>query len=345
MATKARTADDWRSMIYNPEIKVDLYLNGSGISERQVENIRSLFARLSEYERELDMDIANMTADQIGQIFNKSILYGRGSHSTALRYTKALLPYIRFFRGLHPSNEPIPSEKDIIAAFDRCADERFRQSMVGDPQGLQSILDTICSPEESNDNTLVVRGYFWFAFIGINKLDAMSIRTKDMDILDMTISYKGKTLRLPQESHNCFRRLYILDHFILKNPNPNSSKSTAYPRSNTDCLLRRPPAWGAWANADTGGINSLSEFVSRALSKSCLDVYPTYHSVEYSGLFYRNYDPDDFSIPTFAEYLRETYPYPPNASEKERKTVDRNRYSWLSAAKKDFVAWREAFHS
>lgn len=209
-------------------------------------------------------------------------------------------------------------------------DQKMRRFMVASPQHLQSILDGVFRPVDSESIDCLYRCYLWMAFAGLGESDAVSVKTSEIDFVNMTIEYGGRSYELYREAAPAFHMACEATEFVYDHPSYTQRRS----RYTGECLMR--------------GIRTAQVKVSTVTAS----IYKVFHDngietnfgrLRRSGIFYRAYEAErmgypanfDDEIAARMEHIRGDYR---NSTEKKQAAAHE-----LHDLLADYNYWKGAF--
>ena len=244
-----------------------------------------------QYEERWESDMCTQDADTLQVIFNQVAGVRKGGSRI---YVSILRAY-----GKWCLQNGIPGATDgLLSVNAEDGSEKLKYQTVRNPRHLQSFLDLICDQENEKTSDNNIRSYCWLAYAGLSNEDALTIRTQDIDLQNMTINVSGVSYPIYREALPAIRNCATLSSFLYKHPNYSANKIVYRPRIPGDLLLR-----GIKANPTAKTLRVELSYRNKKVAdagKTNLDL--SYFRIWISGVFYRMYEdemagfPVDFSF-------------------------------------------------
>jgi len=274
--------------MYNAEIK-ERFIQFYAKTPKTKRFLISTFNKIEEYEQEWEADLCTKTEEEIHQALD-DLISGMLT-KTQLTTLATLREYVRWCLVMQ-----IPGACDGMLHIQTVGIKKVKEQMIANPLQLQIFLDSMFVKESKEQLDNLYRCYSWLAFCGVKEEDVASLRTNDVDLVNMRIHYKDKELPIYLESLPAFRNVTLLDSFVYDHP--NYSKPIRRDRQPGDALLR----------GIKGGVNvalfkdKLNKINAKAIQQGRTDVKLTYDRIQMSGLFFRMYEKEMAGIePDFTE--------------------------------------------
>ena len=313
--------------MYNEALKQRFIQENAG-SDMTRKSLTTVFNAIEKYEQDWNADCCTKTAEELQPMLNEVI----GIRSNSRGVTMSLLH--SYARWCLQNNVSGACRGMLEASVDNSG--KIRQQMVQGPLQLQQYLNTVFPPEEDKTVDLVYRCYLWCAFIGLEEDAVLELRTQDVDLNAMTVSYGEKVYYLPQEAGSAFRMVVELESFNYSHKNYGT---ICRERNEGDMLLR--------GYKGETKIRTLRAAVTDAGAAAVKDGKTqrrlTYDKAKLSGLFYRIYEREcNGAEPGFDRLASEW------ASSKQLEDADPNKYRIMRNKKKrelenDYANWKHAF--
>lgn len=189
--------------MYNEELKTEFLRrypdNGTG------KVARTILQAMEPYENKWCADLCTRTASELQPAINKVAPLRTESQA---RQLIILREYARWCmeRGVEGACDGIfhvkSGDSDVM-----------RRQMVASPEDLDSCMDQVFPPVETEDITCVYRCYFWMAYSGMREGDIFSVRIEHLDFDNMVIRLDGRTYPIYQEARKAFQLAASLEDF------------------------------------------------------------------------------------------------------------------------------------
>lgn len=321
--------------MYQPEIKqrfITEFTSGKDMQDR----IRRLFQSFESAEQAAGTDLTLLPAETLQKAFSA----GNGLRSSA---AEDMLYVLRAYYKWRIQNN-LPAEKSVFVLTTDDLGKVFDQ-MVGSPLHLLQKLDNVFDLPEEETVHCVYRTYLWLAFIGVEEEDVVHIKTKDVRLSAMTLTYGGRTYELPRESLLDFTKTCRLTSFNFDNRHYQMRRD----RAPGDYLLRtiRMPQFS---------LASSRVLVSQMLNRRACDPSGrrinegyklSYGRIALSGVFYRAYERERIGLdPGFQELVNaEIDPKIQSGEYKlgKYRTPNKIKNQRLRAYQKDYRRWKLVF--
>lgn len=195
--------------MYNAELKEQFILQATQNSG-QMDRIRFLFNLIAPYEESAGEDICTMGLED-AKIALKGCL---GFRTSSVASTLTLIKdYVRWCAA-----NSIPGANEVILTFKPGDFLSPKEYWVSGPMHLKLTLDRIFDPEDLETVELVYRGYFWFAFMGVQDSDIMTITEDQFDFRNMLLDIGNNSYHIYPESLPTLNRLCDLQDFRYIHP-------------------------------------------------------------------------------------------------------------------------------
>ena len=305
--------------MYNQEIK-EKYIKEEAKSHRGKTRSTIFFNAIEPYETKWNSDLCSMKVEQLSEVLQKTS--GMSVTTRSSNYTRAK----RYIEWCIANNVPgacgaiLDVKRDDISQV-----ENIRRRTVKNPFELNVFLNQLFDPDTEDTIDLTYRCYFWCAYAGIKQEDVMSIRTRNVDLIDGVIRYKGEEFPIYQEARTVFKKCVKLNQFINKK---YKSEIVYKDRVDGNLLLRGLRA--APTVSYFGGL--ISKIVKAANDNGKVNKTLAYTDAYISGFYYRMYLRESAGLPIPFEQLTK-------AIYGDIKPKDIGRYA--TAVKKNYYSWKE----
>ncbi len=313
--------------MYNEALKQRFIQENAGSNKTQ-RNLVTLFNSVEKYEQDWDADCCTKTAEELQPMLNDVIGIRSNSQTVTLSFLRS------YARWCIQNHIPGACAGLLEASVDNSG--KLRLQMVQGPLQFQQYLNTIFAPEEDETIDLIYRCYLWCAFIGLEEEAVPELRTQDVDLNAMTVSYGEKVYYLFKEAVPAFQKVLELDSFDYSHKNYGTIRRA---RNEGDMLLR--------GYKGETKIRTLRAAVTAAGAAAVKDSKTqrrlTYDKAKLSGLFYRIYEREcNGAEPGFDRLASEW------VSSKQVEDADPNKYRIMRNKKKrelenDYANWKHAF--
>lgn len=288
-----------------------------------------IFEAMSAYEKTYEKDLSAFSVEEMQPAMNN--ILGMRSGSKWMGIT-ILREYVRWC-GLNK----IPDACDSINHVDLLGLDKIRLQMVSSPLQLQNYLNEIFDPEEKGSIDNIYRCFFWMGYAGIAEEDTLSITNEDVDLVNLTIKYKGDRLPIYREAIPAFKNAVELKSFLYEHP--NYRKPISRDRVPGSSIMRGMKADMRIMTMRSTTSKRITEAFKEGKTKRQLSFY----RVWISGLFYRMYELEragiavNFSEVALQEMEGKTY------SLEGRATLRQKQNRKIREYMTDYQRWKVAF--
>jgi hypothetical protein len=310
--------------LYNEDRK-SAFIEQHSKNEQTQRFVKYVFASTLEYEKKYNLDVCQLPHEVILEIASNSFGFKHRSIQIALG---VLLEYEGWCKSKgYEVVENIDEAVEISSTS-----PRMQTLMVASPYHLQTLLNKVFDPEDFDTVDILYRTYFWFAFAGIDELDAVELRVSDIDLVKMLILGKYEIYR---EGLQTLHKACFLKKF---NPaNYSTRKKTPKDRLVSEYVFRSTRS----EKYTRDGIRTLIRREMMAANKYGYSFFTTYDKIKLSGIFYREFERERIGIePTLSEIIEDKrqkgyklFAVRPNSA--ENKIRLENIY--------DYNNWKKAF--
>ena len=274
-------------------------------SEATARAIVRLFDIIETYEEEWGADVCTRSAEQLQPMINQILGLRSKSKWTGML---VLRDYVR-----RRILEKFPGACDGMMHVSLLGLERLKQQMVSSPLHLQRYLDEVFEPEAEQTFDDTYRCLLWMAYAGASDKDAVDVRSRDVNLDNLSIDIGKETIPIYREALPAFRNVVTLGSFRYKHGRYNNPIYRA--RVPGDQILRGVKSTSSLLPIRTAIAKRMAEATKdpedrrfpRSKELGYTEQRLTYKRVWLSGLFYRTYEeerlgiPPDFSKQAFAE--------------------------------------------
>ena len=260
--------------MYNEELK-NKFIESYTESVNSIRSCRDLFNVLEKYENEWGADICTRSEDELRDVLESIVGFRISSHHMRLlilkRYAKWCL------------EQNIPGACDALLRIKIDGIERFRNSTVASPLGLQMYLDTLFRKETDQGTDSILRCYLWLAYGGATEKEIVNIRKEDVHLDLMEVVYNDKVIPIYREALPAFKCCLRLNEMkVLRN-----GFAAVYQRADGDILLRTIKD----AHPTSASLKAhLSTVAKRRIDEGKTTTRLSYYKAWLSGVFYRMYE-------------------------------------------------------
>ena len=211
--------------MYNEGRKND-FINAFGMDRWKFRWATATFNSVERMERKLGKDIADMTADEVGEALATSDIISSATLSNRI-------PFIVRYKTWCVENgfSAIPvSSGDIHADVSKT----IRNTMVYSPDNLHRILDESFQERSENDSKCIYKAHLWFAYAGMQDLDSVRVRVSDIDFNQCSVFIDNRMYFFPDVGrrdvkHACEMKTF--DRIV-------NGKPRSFRREDNDKVLR-----------------------------------------------------------------------------------------------------------
>lgn len=189
------------------------YLLDTSLSAEEAARAKRCLMKVRGFEDGVGKDVSELTADETESLFR--------SLPESSRFT--ILTYIRKYTSWCIRNGRSASDGAVLLYRPSGLDET-RSDMVANPTGLQSVLDSVYSPESSMTLSVVYRCFAWCAFSGVPIEDTVCLTSESIDFGERLIRHGSHTYRLYAESVPAFKVACGNTWFRSEHPNHGGAK-------------------------------------------------------------------------------------------------------------------------
>lgn len=287
---------------------------------------KSVFNTTKQREEELGKDLCEFTTGDLQPVMDTGFGSRTRTVSTAISFIRS---YIRWCKEQgYPTNDGIDDVKINMG-------EKIKKGMVASPAHLEKILDKIFEPVSSGTLDCLYRCFLWMIYAGIKDIDAVEVKTSEIDFDLMTIEHNGKSYEIYREAVPAFKLACTATQFRYINPNYSEEKQGNFRnRFLGEYLLRgfRSPK----IQIKTMRAVTYKHFKEGGVETS-------YNKLRLSGLFYKVYEmercgePVNFDGYVVEEMAKEEHHYHTNYTRnKLANTIKRD-------LENDYACWKEVF--
>ena len=327
-----------RKNLYNP-IQKERFLESIQTSNTMEDLFRNVFAFVSEEEEARGADVCTWDAEALRECLEK--LAGLRSYSSGNR-AQLLKRYIRWCLDKH-----INGASNAIFSLEADGSGKIREMSVSGPADLQRRLDSFLSPEEDLTADLILRGYCWFAFMGLSEEESVAVESGDVSLDYRLITRADRRYFMPEEAFNCMKAL-MGPCFHYSHPQ-YSEEYVTRDRAEGKKLLR------GLRNPEPG-VKSLRAMLANkkaeARREGKSDTRISYYRIWLSGEFYRMYQSEQNGAEVDFLYLGEralqmreasSKPYKLE-SEKGKRTENSKKREIAREFRIDYERWKATYY-
>ena len=259
--------------MYNRSLKIQ-FIDECIRDNRNAQKIcLSIFTIIESWEIVWGADICTRSVQDLQPIFN----FLNGVRANTFSRVIILRRYLEwcFYKGV------LGATKEYLKVKIPSIDTMRERSVISSKQ-VQKYLDAVFEPEEKLTMDNVYRCYYWLAFMGVEKTDALFITIDDVDLASAKIIYNNIEYKIYKEAipafQNCVRQTQFMKRI-------NNGAEIFLNRHSSKYLLR------GIKNIFTP--ESIAVLLSNknkiAFAKKKIDKKMTYDRFWLSGLFCRTY--------------------------------------------------------
>lgn len=320
--------------MYNEETKKRFIAEFSTSVSRQ-QSASTMFNTLEPYEREWGADFCTRTKEEIAPVVEE---IAGGRTGSKLRFF-ILRAYIKWC----VANNIEGAREDIFLLTD-IGLPKLKRHMVANPQHLQRYLDYVCHPLSDETNGCIFRCYYWLAYSGIGEEDAFLVKSSDVDLVNLVVTFRGMEYPIYEEAKLAFKQCKELNRFKIYRSNiPNGFYKD---RVDSDLLLRGTECVLSPNTMKTEAVRKTKNPYAATIGRQDenLELQLSYSRLWLSGVFYRTYKLESIGItPNFMGLAK-------RQMEGRTYKLDIGRNLPISKAKKiarvylyDYENWKKVF--
>ena len=324
--------------MYNAEQK-EAFLASAKLTPSMDSLFRNVFLLVAPYEEEKQADICTWGREECQSVLEK--LAGFRSYSSDNR-AKLLRRYASWCLA-----ENVPGATDNLLSSRASGKSKVREMTVSGPEHLEKILNAVFDPVEMATSDIILRGYCWLAFSGLQDEEIAEVSAKEVDLDRFLISHNGAVFQLCTQAISTMRILREMSAFRYYHPGYDEDFIWRV-RSDGDKLLRG--IRGAKPNVLVLR-SMLSTRVNEAYKSGKIDVKISCYRLWISGQFYRMFqkermgEPVDFSdLASFGIRQKEEKGRPYKlSSENGGRTIAGKTNEISSSYREDYERWKRAY--
>ena len=211
--------------MYNEERK-SAFMENNGLDHWKFKWATSVFNTVEHYERELGIDIAEMTAEEVSKALVTSDIT---SHATISNRTSFIVRYKEWcaehgFKSVHID------AADVHVDFS----DNIRETMVCSEKQLVSIFEKAFPEKSENDSKCIYKAHLWLGYAGMQDLDTVRVRSSDIDFNQCAVFLDNKMYYFPEEGKRDIRHASEMEVFVRV----VNGKPRTFRRSDGDTILR-----------------------------------------------------------------------------------------------------------
>lgn len=282
--------------MYNEQQKLSFIKHYASQSIIEVQ-LKGLFEKVAGTETDLDKDLSQFEVSDMQIVL--PMIAGFSSETTR----KAIYLLKQYIKWCNDTNCPdvneqllqLPTSK-IMAGFE----EGIERELITSPLQLQTHLDAIFRPIESNSIHNIYRAFLWLAYSGLAEQDIRVVTKNHINWNHMAIYINNDSYPIYREEVSTLMNCITLTHF--EKCNPIHFKKQYLQRSMDNAIIRG-------AEGTTGVDRSeLSKIARNAHKLGKIDYVISYTNVWTSGVFYNAYECERAGVPyDFSAAIRQYY--------------------------------------
>ena len=314
--------------MYNDE-RTLRFMAEMGMSARKDVWATATFNNVSLMEEELGRDLAEFTADEVGEAL---VTTGIVSSATIMNRIPLIVRYKKWC-----SEQGFDAVQVLSGDIHVDMTDNIRDTMVYAPSELAWLLDKAFPYDSAHSSRCVYRAYLWLGFAGMYPEDAASVRVHDVDLKHGMVFFGRQSYVIPDEG---IRDVTLACRAKVFTRVINGGTAT-FERDDGDRVLR-----GRKLKKEI----SIHDYVRSTLRPTIQLGFKqigyngmSFLRIRKSGIFHRMFSAEvrglaiNFSPVAFDDYAAGNY--------KESKTNPKQKVvrKLMLAYEKDYIAWKKAF--
>lgn len=284
---------------------------------------KSIFRATEPIEQQYGVDLVMLPTEALQSVVNERLGIRTRSVGTAIVFLRS------YFTWCKENGYEVGSGIDGLEIE---TGEKIRATMVSSPKHLELLLDKVFTPVQEETMDCIYRCFLWLAFSGLEDVEAMDVKTSEIDFEQMLIHHGDKDYELYKEAIPAFKKACSLTEFVYINP--KYSKKVTRNRFPGEYLMRG-------VRSEKISLMTMRTIIGTHFRDNGIKI--SYSRIHLSGVFYRMYEmeragmPVDFSGIAIERTNRIDRQYSENYS--RRKVTASIEQDYID----DYASWKRAF--
>lgn len=308
------------------------FMNAFGMDNWKFRWATATFNSVEHMEEELGRDIAEMTAEEVGEALATSDVISSATLSNRI-------PFIVRYKAWC-SEQGFPTVLVSTGEIHVDVSDNIRDTMVYSSEHLSHILEISFPEKTQNDSKCIYKAHLWLAYSGMQDLDSVKVRVSDVDLNQCSVFLNNRMYFFPEAGrrdvkHAC--EMEVFDRVI-------NGKPRSFRREDSDRILRGRLTKNQVCDEKSYLVKTLRSAVRVGFIESG-HAGMSYIRVRKSGIFREAFWREAKGLPvSFYQIAHDDFVFEgkqPTAGQTKQKILRR----LILVYEKDYEAWKRAFEN